>query len=72
VVPLAIYGALDIQRKGSFRVHAGTIHLHYLPPIPTTGLTFADRGEVARKAYEAMAACLKSHYGVESPPYRAG
>jgi 1-acyl-sn-glycerol-3-phosphate acyltransferase len=72
VVPIAIHGALEVSRKGSFKVHGGTIHLHYLPAIPTTGLTFADRGEVARQAYEAMARCLRETYGVASPPYRAG
>jgi 1-acyl-sn-glycerol-3-phosphate acyltransferase len=72
VVPVAIHGALDISRKGEFGVRPGTIHLHYLPAIPTTGLTFADRGEVARRAYEAMAHCLRETYGVDSPPYRAG
>ena len=72
VVPIAIHGALEISRKGRIGVRPGTIHLHYLPSIPTTGLTFSDRGEVARKAYEAMARCLREQYGVESPPYRSG
>jgi 1-acyl-sn-glycerol-3-phosphate acyltransferase len=72
VVPVAVYGALEINRKGKFGVRPGILHLHYLPAIPTTGLTFADRGLVAQKAYEAMAACLRKEYGIESPPYRAG
>ncbi len=69
VVPIVVYGALEINRKGRFSVRPGTLHLHFLPAIPTTGLTFADRGTVARKAYEAMAQCLRQRYGVESPPY---
>ncbi len=69
VVPVVVHGALEINRKGRFRVRPGTLHLHYLPAIPTAGLTFADRGTVTRKAYEAMAHCLRQVYGVESPPY---
>ena len=72
VVPIAIHGALEISRKGRIGVRPGIIHLHYLPSIPTTGMTFSERGEVARQAYEAMARCLREKYGVESPPYRAG
>jgi 1-acyl-sn-glycerol-3-phosphate acyltransferase len=72
VVPVAIHGALEISRKGVFAVNPGPLHLHFLPAIPTTGLTFADRGAVAQRAYEAMAECLRKEYGVESPPYRAG
>ncbi len=72
VVPIVIHGVLEVQRKGELKVRPGTIHLHYLPAIPTAGLTFSDRGDVARRAYEAMAHCLRETYGVESPPYRAG
>jgi 1-acyl-sn-glycerol-3-phosphate acyltransferase len=72
VVPVAIHGALEISRKGKVGVRPGTIHLHYLPAIATSGLTFADRGAVAQQAYEAMARCLQELYGVDSPPYRAG
>lgn len=72
VVPLFVYGALDAQRKGEFKVHPGTIHMHYLTPIPTVGLTYSDRDALAREAYEAMAACLLKEYGIASPPYRGG
>jgi 1-acyl-sn-glycerol-3-phosphate acyltransferase len=71
VVPMLVYGALDVMPRGTLWVRPGTIHLHYLPPIPTTGLTYGDRDLLARRTYEAMAQCLRETYGIASPPYRA-
>jgi 1-acyl-sn-glycerol-3-phosphate acyltransferase len=70
IVPILVYGALDRNRKGQFKVYPGDIHMHYLPPIPTTGLDYDGRDELARKTYEAMAACLLEKYGVSSPPFK--
>lgn len=70
VVPLVVYGALDVQRKGEFKVVPGTIHMHYLPAISTVGMTYDQRDELARRTYEAMAACMEREYGVVSPPDR--
>jgi len=70
IVPILVYGALDRQRKGQFKVFPGEVHMHYLPAIPTTGLTYEDRDQVARLAYEAMAACLLKEYGIASPPFK--
>ena len=69
IVPVVIYGVLDVQRQGEFRVYPGTIHMHYLPAIETTGLTYEDRDALAQRAYDAMAACLRDAYGVESPAF---
>jgi 1-acyl-sn-glycerol-3-phosphate acyltransferase len=69
VVPVLIHGALEIQRKGRFHVRPGVLHLHYLPPIETTGLTYEDRNDLARRTYGAMAECLERIYGVRSPPF---
>ncbi len=71
LVPVYVHGQLHVQAKGSWRIRGGTIHLHFLPPIPTTGLTYADREALARRAYEAMAAFAKAEYGVDSPPMGA-
>ena len=70
IVPVLVYGALDRQRKGEFKVYPGEIHMHYLPAIETKGLTYDDRDELARKAYESMAACLLTHYGIPSPAFK--
>ena len=71
IVPIVFHGVLDVQRQGEFRVHPGTIHMHYLPAISTVGLTYDDRDDLARRTYEAMAACLEREYGVISPAYGA-
>jgi 1-acyl-sn-glycerol-3-phosphate acyltransferase len=70
IVPILVYGALDRQRKGEFRVYPGDVHMHYLTPIPTEGMTYDDRDVLARKTYEAMAACLLREYGIPSPPFK--
>lgn len=70
IVPVLIYGQLEIQPKGSLKVRPGVIHMHYLPAIETTGMTYDDRDQLARLAYEAMATCLEREYGVSSPPFR--
>lgn len=72
VVPVLIHGALEVHRKGEFKVRPGTIHMHYLPAIPTTGMTYEQRDDLARRTYEAMATCLLREYGVASPPYGSG
>jgi 1-acyl-sn-glycerol-3-phosphate acyltransferase len=69
VVPVLIYGQLEIQPKGQFSVFPGDLHVHYLEPIPTTGMNYEDRAGLAKRAYDAMAACLKREYGVDSPPF---
>jgi 1-acyl-sn-glycerol-3-phosphate acyltransferase len=71
IVPVLVHGTLEVQRKGEFAVYPRAIHLHYLEPIPSTGMTYDDRDRLARAAYEAMAACLARTYGIESPPYGA-
>lgn len=70
VIPVLVHGQQEIQPVGKFSVTPGTIHLHYLPPIDTTGMTYDDRDRLARLTYESMAACLEREYGVASPPFR--
>ncbi len=72
IVPMIVYGALDVQRKGEFKVYPGEIHLHYLPAIETAGMTYEHRDELARRTYERMAECLEREYGIASPPYGTG
>ncbi len=70
IIPVVVYGQLEVQSKGSIRITPGTIHLHYLPAIESVGMNYDDRDKLARLTYESMAACLKQEYGVESPPYK--
>ena len=70
VVPTLIYGSRQVHARGTFRVHPGTIHVHFLPPIPTAGLQYDDREELARGSRDAIAACLEREYGIKSIPSR--
>jgi len=69
VVPMLIYGTIPMMPKGSFRVRGGTTHIHFLPPIDTTGLTYEDRDQLAFQTYRVIADLLKSEYGVDSPEW---
>ncbi|WKW11832.1 lysophospholipid acyltransferase family protein [Pseudogemmatithrix spongiicola] len=64
IVPVVVYGQLAVNPKGKFHVRPGTIHVHFLPPIDTTGMTYDDRDRLADQTHAAMAACLRQEYQV--------
>lgn len=70
IVPVVVYGQLAVNPKGKFLVRPGTIHLHFLPPIPSAGMSYDDRDRLAELTHEAMLACLAREYGV--PALAAG
>ena len=43
IVPVAVQGGRDAMRKGSAFVQPVMVNVHVGPPIPTAGLTMADR-----------------------------
>ena len=66
VVPVVIHGTIEVNPRGSLAAHAGTVHVHLLPPVPTAGLTYDDRDQLADAVRARMAECLREHYGVSS------
>jgi 1-acyl-sn-glycerol-3-phosphate acyltransferase len=66
VVPVVVYGTREVMPKGSFRVRSGTVHVHLLEPVPTTGYDYEHRHELMRAVWERMASALRRHYAVES------
>ena len=64
IVPVVVYGQLAVNPKGKFLVRPGTIHVHFLPPIDSTGMTYDDRDRLADQTHAAMAACLRQEYQV--------
>ncbi|MBX9929356.1 MAG: 1-acyl-sn-glycerol-3-phosphate acyltransferase [Gemmatimonadaceae bacterium] len=70
IVPVLILGAMEIHRRGGWRIRSGEIHLHYLPAISSAGMTYEDRDLLARQAYTAIAAKLEAETGIVSPPPR--
>lgn len=61
VVPIAIEGSDAILPASGFSVRPGTIRLRIGEPLPTTGLTAADRSALARRAHQAVTDMLPAH-----------
>lgn len=68
VVPVVLHGTREVQARGSFRVRAGTVHVHFHEPIPTAGSAYGDRDRLATTCWHAMDATLHGTYGVSSRP----
>ncbi|NBS59785.1 MAG: hypothetical protein EBS65_22665, partial [Betaproteobacteria bacterium] len=60
---------LHVKPHGQFGMRPGTVHVHFLEPIPTAGLTYDDRDTLAMRVRDAMAVVLQREYGVASPPW---
>jgi 1-acyl-sn-glycerol-3-phosphate acyltransferase len=70
VVPVLIYGAREVIRRGSMMVNPGTIHVHLLEPVSVDGFEYDDRDELAEIVRSCIADALESLYGIESPPHK--
>jgi 1-acyl-sn-glycerol-3-phosphate acyltransferase len=49
IVPVAILGARDAMRKGSYVIQPVTVRVRFGRPVETTGLTVAERDELASR-----------------------
>ena len=49
IVPVIIHGAFAVQSRRAFRINPGEIHISFKAPIPTAGLTVADRDALIAK-----------------------
>jgi 1-acyl-sn-glycerol-3-phosphate acyltransferase len=65
IVPVVIHGTIEVNPRGEFRASPGIVHVHILEPIPTAGLSYDDRDELAERVRLRMAECLRSEYGVD-------
>ncbi|MFI5310701.1 MAG: lysophospholipid acyltransferase family protein [Gemmatimonadales bacterium] len=70
VVPTVVHGGLYVQPRGTMRVRSGRIDVHFLEPVPVTGLTYEDRDRLASTVRERIAGVLRDIYGIESPPWQ--
>lgn len=66
IVPVVLYGTREVQPKGSFVIRSGTVHVHFLDEIPTTGLTYDDRDRLADECWRHMAQAMEKEHGVQS------
>lgn len=66
IVPVVIYGTIEILPKGSLLMHPGIIDVFVLAQVPTAGLAYADRDTLARsvqdRMQQRMQAAMDSHY----------
>jgi 1-acyl-sn-glycerol-3-phosphate acyltransferase len=70
IVPVLMYGAREVIRRGSMVLHPGKIHVHLLEPVSVEGYSYDDRDALADKVRSRIAEALESLYGIESPPQR--
>src|SRR4051812_36753528 len=68
IVPIVVHGTIEIMPKGSLRVHPGTIDVHLLKPVNTTGYDYAHREALMEAVRTRMADAMHEFYGIDSPP----
>ena len=67
IVPTVVHGTMQALPKGGGWITGGRVHVHFLDPVLTEGLTYDNRDALAKTVHERMAALLAERYGVESP-----
>jgi 1-acyl-sn-glycerol-3-phosphate acyltransferase len=69
IVPVIVFGALEVMPKGSFRIRPNVVHLHFLEPVDTKGRTYEDRTELMRAVWQRMADTMRELYSVRTNEY---
>jgi 1-acyl-sn-glycerol-3-phosphate acyltransferase len=59
IIPVAVHGGRDAMRKGSAFVRPVTVKVQVGEPIPTTGLTLADRDALIARVRSEIQALLQ-------------
>jgi 1-acyl-sn-glycerol-3-phosphate acyltransferase len=68
IVPVIVHGTIEIMRKGSLWAHPGTIDVHLLEPVSTTGIDYDHREALMQTVRTKMADAMRALYGVEPLP----
>ena len=71
IVPIITHGTIEVMPKGSLWVHPGTIDIHFLEPVSTTGVDYDHREALMQKVRTRMADAMRELYGVEALPTSA-
>ena len=66
IIPVIIHGTREVMPRAQWLVNRGHVNLHFLDPIQTDGLTFADRERLVAQVWTSMADAFSSVYGIES------
>ncbi len=59
IVPVVVFGTIEILSKGEVVIHPGVIDVYVLAQVPTTGLDYDDRDTLAQTVQERMQAVMK-------------
>ena len=68
IVPTIVHGTIAVMARGSWKLRAGTVHVHFLEPVSTRGLSYEDRDGLSRDVWARMAGAMHELYGVASVP----
>ncbi len=68
IVPVIVHGTIEIMPKGSLWVQPGTIDVHLLEPVSTTGVDYEHREALMQAVRTRMADAMRELYGVEPLP----
>ena len=68
IVPIIVHGTIEIMPKGSLWAHPGTIDVHLLEPVSTTGIDYDHREALMQTVRTKMVDAMRELYGVEPLP----
>jgi len=68
IVPIIVHGTIEIMPKGSLWVQPGTIDVHLLEPVSTSGVDYDHREALMQTVRTRMADAMRELYGVEPLP----
>jgi 1-acyl-sn-glycerol-3-phosphate acyltransferase len=71
IVPIILHGTIEIMPRGSLWAHPGTIDIHLLEPVSTTGVDYDHREALMKTVRTRMADAMRNLYGVEALPAMA-
>ncbi|HZF71814.1 MAG TPA: lysophospholipid acyltransferase family protein [Gemmatimonadaceae bacterium] len=66
IIPVIVHGTIEIMPKGSLWAHPGTIDVHLLEPVSTTGVDYDHRETLMQTVRMRMVNAMRDLYGVES------
>jgi 1-acyl-sn-glycerol-3-phosphate acyltransferase len=68
IVPIIVHGTIGVMPKGSIWAHPGTIDVHLLEPVSTSGVDYDHRETLMQTVRTRMADAMRDLYGVEALP----
>lgn len=67
VTPVVVHGAREVMPRGTWRVTSGTVHVHILEPVATTGYDYDHRHDLMETVWRRMSDTLRDVHAVPTP-----